>query len=103
VRPTQCSSFFCTVEGGRDRRDGARGQRGSAEEQSVARQPPDFALAAADQPVERCQAAFYIGEWDLLRNNSGPAAAALRASSENCPKTRPEYDGAIAELKRLNR
>jgi len=69
----------------------------------LGRQPPDLTLAAADQPAERCQARFYIGEWELLRNNPGSAAAALRAAAETCPRTRLEYDGAIAELKRLNR
>jgi len=69
----------------------------------LGRQPPDLMLAAADQPAERCQAQFYIGEWELLRNNPGSAAAALRAAAGTCPRTRLEYDGAIAELKRLNR
>jgi tetratricopeptide (TPR) repeat protein len=67
----------------------------------LGRQSPDFVLAAANQPVERCQAEFYVGEWDLLRNDSGSAAAALRAAAETCPKTRLEHDAAIAELKRL--
>lgn len=58
-------------------------------------------LAAADKEVEHCQAQFYIGERDLLRDDPTGATAALRAAADTCPKTRIEYDGATAELKRL--
>jgi tetratricopeptide (TPR) repeat protein len=68
----------------------------------LGRRQPDTTLKAADKEVERCQAQFYIGEWDLLRDDPTEAAAALRAAADTCPKTRIEYDGATAELKRLN-
>lgn len=58
-------------------------------------------LAAADKEVEHCQAQFYIGERDLLRDDPTGATAALRAAADTYPKTRIEYDGATAELKRL--
>jgi hypothetical protein len=67
------------------------------------RQGPDAALNAVSNDVERCQAQFYIGEWNLLREHFTEAATALRAAAANCPKTRLEYDGAAAEVKRLNR
>jgi rhomboid protease GluP len=69
----------------------------------LGRQGPDATLKAANNDVERCQAQFYIGEWHLLRQHFTEAAAALRAAAANCPKTRLEYDGAAAEVKRLNR
>ena len=69
----------------------------------LGRQGPDAALKAASNDVERCQAQFYIGEWNLLRKHFTEATAALRAAAANCPKTRLEYDGAAAEVKRLDR
>jgi tetratricopeptide (TPR) repeat protein len=68
----------------------------------LGRRQPDATLDAASNSVERCQAQFYIGEWDLLHNNPTEAGAALRTAAETCPKTRIEYDAAVAELKRLN-
>jgi rhomboid protease GluP len=65
------------------------------------RRQPDTTLGAAGNEVERCQAQFYIGEWDLLRDDPTEAAVALRAAAGSCLKTRVEYDGATAELKRL--
>ena len=32
----------------------------------LGRQQPDTTLGMAGKEVERCQAQFYIGEWDLL-------------------------------------
>jgi tetratricopeptide (TPR) repeat protein len=69
----------------------------------LARQGPDATLKAASNDVELCQAQFYIGEWNLLREHVTEAATALRAAAANCPKTRLEYDGAVAEVKRLKR
>jgi tetratricopeptide (TPR) repeat protein len=43
----------------------------------LGRQQPDTTLGMAGK-VERCQAQFYIGEWDLLRDDPTEAAAALR-------------------------
>jgi tetratricopeptide (TPR) repeat protein len=58
--------------------------------------------SAAAKPEERCEAQFYIGEWYLMRGDRMKAAGALRTAAETCPKTFYEYDGAMAELKRLN-
>jgi tetratricopeptide (TPR) repeat protein len=69
----------------------------------LGRQGSDATLKAASNDVERCQAQFYIGEWHLLRKQVTEAATALRAAAANCPKTRLEYDAAVAEVKRLNR
>jgi tetratricopeptide (TPR) repeat protein len=69
----------------------------------LGRQGPDATLKAGSNDMERCQAQFYIGEWGLLRKQFTEAAAALRAAAASCPKTRLEYDGAVAEVKRLDR
>jgi lipoprotein NlpI len=60
-------------------------------------------LGAATKPNEQCEAQFYLGEWHLLHANRAAATAALRIAANTCPKDFFEYDGAIAELTRLNR
>jgi rhomboid protease GluP len=57
--------------------------------------------AAAGKPGDKCEAEFYIGEWHLLRGNNADARSALQAAADTCPKGFVEYDGAVAELKRL--
>jgi lipoprotein NlpI len=63
---------------------------------------PEEVLSAANSPEERCEAQFYIGEWYLLRGDSVAAGVAFRDAAAMCPKNFNEYDGALAELKRLN-
>jgi hypothetical protein len=63
----------------------------------------DALLAASSNEAERCQAQFYVGEWYLLNGKQADGAAALNRAVETCPKTRIEYDAAIAEVKRLSR
>ena len=53
------------------------------------------------KPNETCEAAFYVGEFELLRGNRAEARSALQAATEICPKRLIEYDGAFAELRRL--
>jgi rhomboid protease GluP len=50
---------------------------------------------------EKCESAFYAGEWELLRGNRGEAKASLQVAADTCPMTFVEYEGAISELKRL--
>ena len=59
-------------------------------------------LSLASKPAERCEAQFYTGEWYLLRGNRAAAATALQAAADICSKDLSEYQGALAELKRLN-
>jgi tetratricopeptide (TPR) repeat protein len=66
-------------------------------------QQPGATLKSARNDIERCQAEFYIGEWNLLGKNLTAAAAALHSAAASCPKTRLEYDAATAEIKRLRR
>jgi rhomboid protease GluP len=64
------------------------------------RLPQDLMHAAVKQS-DRCQAQFYIGEWQILKNNAAEGVAALNAAAEICPKDAVEYKAAIAESKRL--
>jgi lipoprotein NlpI len=53
---------------------------------------------ANEQPAVACQAAFYIGEYEMVRRNVNAAVPILQDAATNCPHDLPEYDGAIAEL-----
>ena len=57
--------------------------------------------AAAKTPGEKCEAQFYVGEWQLTRNAKPAAQKALQSAADNCPKDFVEYRGAVEELKRL--
>jgi tetratricopeptide (TPR) repeat protein len=57
--------------------------------------------AAALDADDKCEAAFYAGEWRLLRGDKPAAKRELEGAAGTCPKTRVEYVGAVAELKRL--
>ena len=56
--------------------------------------------AAAANPDQTCEAAFYGGEWQLLHGNSSEARAALQRAFDTCPKNFIEYSGARGELRR---
>jgi lipoprotein NlpI len=58
-------------------------------------------LAAAKDPSTKCEAHFYIGEWQLLQKAPAKAAPLLKTASETCPKDFIEYSRAVAELKRV--
>jgi tetratricopeptide (TPR) repeat protein len=58
--------------------------------------------ASAGKPEEKCKAEFYAGQLHLLRGAATESATALRAAADICPKGLIEYEGAVAELKRLN-
>lgn len=57
--------------------------------------------AAVGNPNDKCEAEFYLGEWQLVHGNSGDARAALQTAADTCPTYFNEYDAALAELKRL--
>jgi lipoprotein NlpI len=67
----------------------------------LGKQSPEAAMAAAGKPEERCEAQFYIGEWQLLQGRRAAAARTLEAAAGTCPKDFLEYEGAQADLKRL--
>lgn len=50
---------------------------------------------------ETCEAAFYIGELRLLRNDPKGARESLQGAVRTCPHSFDEYHGAAAELGRL--
>ena len=57
---------------------------------------------AASNADEKCESAFYAGEWELLRRHKAEAKASLQVAADTCPKTSVEHGGAISELKRLS-
>jgi len=50
---------------------------------------------------QACEAAFYVGEYELLRSNSGGAKSLFQEAVKICPYTADERDGAAVELKRM--
>lgn len=67
----------------------------------LGRRSADDMRAAAGSAAEQCEAAFYLGEWQVLRHNAAEAIVALRSAADTCPKSFVEYASALAELKRL--
>jgi len=66
----------------------------------------DVQKAAVDLNVnlqrnQRCEANYYIGQWQLLRGSRQQAATLLRDARAMCPSSFIEYEGAVAELRRL--
>jgi lipoprotein NlpI len=55
---------------------------------------------AAARKDQTCEAAFYIGEYELLRKNTAAAGSLFREAAKICPYTSDERDGAAVELKR---
>ena len=73
----------------------------------VGRGTLDQALAAAASPAaemamkQQCEAAFFVGEYILLKGNSTDAVPRLEQARDKCPKIFSEYIGAVSELHRL--
>lgn len=70
--------------------------------------PDAVQKAAVHQDVtrhrtQRCEASFYIAQWHLLRGARGPATELLRDAGTICPSAFIEHEGAVAELRRLER
>ena len=66
--------------------------------------PVNFDLGPAiDAPGsdERCEAEFYIGEWQLLLDDRTAAIESLRAAANTCPRSFIEFTSARAELRLL--
>jgi lipoprotein NlpI len=55
---------------------------------------------AAAQKETRCEAAFYIGEYQLLAKNPAAAIPLFREAEQSCSYTSDERDAAAVELKR---
>jgi tetratricopeptide (TPR) repeat protein len=67
----------------------------------LGRSDPAATLAAAQKSEERCEAQFYVGEWQLVQGNRAAARERLEEAAAICPKTFIEYTGAQVELRRL--
>lgn len=61
------------------------------------------ATEGAETPSEqRCEADFYLGEAQLLRHDAG-AIRFFDLARATCPRNFYEYEGALAELKRIGK
>ena len=63
-----------------------------------------MAAAQGDARVQKdqgCEAAFYTGEYELLRKNSDGAKKLIQEAVDTCPHGFVEYTGAVTELRRL--
>jgi lipoprotein NlpI len=67
----------------------------------LGRRSADEMQAAATKPEEKCEAAFYLAEWHLLKANAAEAKPLLQTAADTCPEGFVEHSGAQAELKRL--
>jgi tetratricopeptide (TPR) repeat protein len=67
----------------------------------LGRSDPAATLAAAQKPEERCEAQFYVGEWQLLKGDRAAARPHIEEAAGSCPKTFIEYTAAQAEVRRL--
>jgi lipoprotein NlpI len=57
----------------------------------------------ADTQIDRkCEAAFFIGEYELLRKEVATAKTQFQDALKSCPYTSDERDGAVAELQRMH-
>ena len=55
------------------------------------------------QHEQRCEANFYLAHWHLLRDERERALALLKEARSGCPLDFLEYEGTVAELRRLQR
>lgn len=62
---------------------------------------PEIVLAAATGAPQRCEAAFYVGEWRLAQRQTLPARKLFEQAVAVCPKDYVELWGARTELSRL--
>jgi len=53
------------------------------------------------QRHQRCEANFYVAQWHLLRGERERARPLLKEVQDTCPRNFMEYEGALAELRRL--
>jgi lipoprotein NlpI len=67
----------------------------------LGRRTPEATMAAARSGDQRCEAHYYIGEWQLMHDARADAIASFRHAAETCKRNFTEYYGAVAELKAL--
>lgn len=74
---------------------------GTAMPDAVMRAVPQ--LEAGRNRDLQCEAGFYVGQWHALRGAREAAMKLLKEAEHACPRTFLEHEGAIAELRRLQR
>jgi lipoprotein NlpI len=52
---------------------------------------------------QRCEADFYVAHWHVIQNAPDRALPLLQQAERSCPKHFLEYEGALAELRRLQK
>jgi lipoprotein NlpI len=67
----------------------------------LGRTTAEAVVAAARDSDQRCEAAFYLGAWRLLRAERAAAIENFKSAAAACPIWYVERAGARAELKRL--
>jgi rhomboid protease GluP len=67
----------------------------------LGRQTSEQALSAASDSNERCEASFYVAEWQLWRHEIALAEIGFKQAVMTCPHSYIEYESARAELARL--
>lgn len=58
---------------------------------------------AERQREQRCEANYYAAHWHLIQNAPDRALALLQEAERSCPKQFFEYEGTLAELRRLQK
>ena len=75
----------------------------------LGRTDTDSVLAASTnndprrRAAQRCEANFYLAHWYLLRGERERALPLLKEAQAGCPKEFFEYEGTVAELRRLQK
>ena len=64
---------------------------------NVAAKAPD----SSRQREVRCEAGFYVAQAHIIKNERAAAQMLIKEVLQNCPKNLLEYEGAMAELRRL--
>jgi lipoprotein NlpI len=72
---------------------------GQATVENVLKAPVEPDPAA--QRTRRCEAHFYIAQWHLLRGETDAARSLLQEARRACPRDEIEYEGTVAELRRI--
>lgn len=74
---------------------------GQATVENVMKAPVEPSPAA--QRTRRCEAGFYVAQWHLLRGETDAARSLLQEARRICPRDEIEYEGTVAELRRIGK
>ena len=75
----------------------------------LGRTKPEAVIAAAAKAPpprdreQRCEAVFFIAQWHIAAGRREQALPLLKEAQSGCPKNYIEYEGALAELRRLQK